>query len=114
MWYIYVPWNITQILGEWNNPICKNMDGPRESHTKWTKVDRETQISYAITHKWNLILKSDTNELIYKTQIDSTYLEDKPMVTKGEMCVCGNKWGAWGQHIHTAIYKINNQQRPTV
>ena len=49
-----------------------------------------------ITHKWNLIVKSDTNELIYKTQTDSTYLEDKLIVTKGEMCVCGNKWGAWG------------------
>ena len=61
------------------------MDGPRESYTKWTKLDRERQISYAITHKWNLILKSDTNELIYKTQADATYLQDKRMAPKGEV-----------------------------
>ena len=30
---------------------------------------RERQISYAITYMWNL-KKNDTNELIYKTEID--------------------------------------------
>ena len=30
---------------------------------------REIQISYDITYVWNL--KNDTNELIYKTEIDS-------------------------------------------
>ena len=34
---------------EWNNPICRNMGGPREYHTKWGKSDRERQISYDIT-----------------------------------------------------------------
>ena len=31
---------------------------------------RQRQISYDITHMWNLILKNDTNELIYKTETD--------------------------------------------
>ena len=53
---------------EWNNAICSNMDGPRDYHTKWSKLDRERQI-YDITYMWSL--KYDTNELIYKTETDS-------------------------------------------
>ena len=49
------------------------MDGLREYHTKWSKSDRERQILYDTTYKdkyymWNL--KNDTNEVIYKTEID--------------------------------------------
>ena len=29
---------------EWNNAICSNVDGPRDYHTKWSKLDRETNI----------------------------------------------------------------------
>ena len=53
----------------WNNAICRNMDGPRDYHIKWSKPDRERQIPYDITFMWNL--KYDTNELIDKTEIDS-------------------------------------------
>ena len=45
------------------------MDGPRDYHTKWSKSDREKQISNDVTYMWNL--KKETNELIYKTEIDS-------------------------------------------
>ena len=38
-----------------------NMDGPRDYHTKWSKPDRERQISYDFTYTWNLFLKKDTN-----------------------------------------------------
>ena len=48
---------------EQNNGICSNMDRPRDYHVK---SDRKRQISYDITHMWNL--KYDTNELIYKAQ----------------------------------------------
>ena len=54
---------------QWNNDICSNMDGPRDYHTKWSKSDREREISYDITYMCNL--KYDTNELIYKTETDS-------------------------------------------
>ena len=56
---------------EQNDAICSNMDGPRDYHPEWRKSDRERQISYDTTHMWNLILKNDTNELIYKTETDS-------------------------------------------
>ena len=57
------------IKKEWKNAICSNMDGPGDYHTKWSKSDRERQTPYDIAYLWNL--KYDTNEFIYKTEIDS-------------------------------------------
>ena len=46
------------------------MEGPRDDHTKRSKSDRnKCQIPYDITHMQNL--KYDTNELIYKTEVES-------------------------------------------
>ena len=28
-------------IKEWTNAICSNIGGPRDSHTKWNKSDRE-------------------------------------------------------------------------
>ena len=39
-------------------------------HTKWSKSDKERQISYEITNMWNLI-KNDTKELVHKEETDS-------------------------------------------
>ena len=33
---------------EWNHANCSNIDGPRNYQTKWSKPDRERQISYDI------------------------------------------------------------------
>ena len=78
---------------EWNNATGSNMDGPRDYHTKWSKPDRERQISYDITYMWNL--KYETNELIYETKIDSHRKKKiKLTVTKGEKRV-RNKLGVW-------------------
>ena len=52
-----------------SNAICSTMDGPRDYHTKWSKSDRERQISYDINYIWNL--KNDTNELMHNTETDS-------------------------------------------
>ena len=54
---------------EQNNAICSNMDGLSDCHTEWSKSDTERQISYDITYMWNL--KKGTNELIYKTEVES-------------------------------------------
>ena len=51
------------------NAICNNMDEPRHYHTKLSKLDRERQISY--WYHLSMGSKSDTNELIYKIEIDS-------------------------------------------
>ena len=44
------------------------MDGPRDSHTEWSKSERERQISYDIIYMRNL--KYDADEIIYKTETD--------------------------------------------
>ena len=54
---------------EWNNAIFGDMDGPRVCHSEWSKSDREKQVSYDIAYMWNL--KKGTNELIYKTEVES-------------------------------------------
>ena len=33
-------------------PFSSNTDGPRDSHIKWSKSDRERLVSYAITCTW--------------------------------------------------------------
>ena len=44
------------------------MSGPGDYHPKWSKSDRERQISY---HLYAESKKNDTNEFIYKTETDS-------------------------------------------
>ena len=39
---------------EQNSDICSNVDGPGDYHTKWSKSDRERQISYDIAYMQNL------------------------------------------------------------
>ena len=48
--------------------------------TKWSKLGRGKQISYDIVYIWNL--KYDTNEHIYKTEINSQ-IENRLVVVKG-------------------------------
>ena len=52
---------------EQNNAVCSNMDGPRDCHTDWSKSDRERYHISLICG----IYKNGTNELIYKTEIES-------------------------------------------
>ena len=59
------------------------MDEPRDDHTKWSKSDRERQISYDIAYMWSLKKKKSINELIYKIE-RPTDIENKLMVTNRE------------------------------
>ena len=54
---------------EQSNAIYSNMDGTRDSHTKWSKSEREKKIPYDITYIWNL--KYINNSYNYK----QTYLQ---------------------------------------
>ena len=42
------------------------------------------------------------------------YLKQAYGYQRGNVCVGGNKSGAWDYHIHITIYKIDNQQGSTV
>ena len=44
---------------EWNDVICSCMNGPRNYHTKWKTVKRQT--SYDITYMCNLIQMTQKN-----------------------------------------------------
>ena len=53
---------------EWNNVICSNMDGPRDYHIMWIKIEKDKY------HEWYHICgiyKNDTNELVYKIETNS-------------------------------------------
>ena len=67
---------------EWNNAICSNMDRPRDYYTKWSKSDRERQISYDITYMWNL--KKWYKWTYLQNRNRSTDVENKLRVTQGE------------------------------
>ena len=58
------------------------------------KLDRERQISYDITYMWNL-KKNGTNELIYKTEIESQIQETNLWLLK-EKGEGRDELGDWG------------------
>ena len=56
--------------------ICKNMDGPRDYHTTWSKPDRERQ---------GILKKKKRYKWIYvQNKNRSTDTENKLTVTKGK------------------------------
>ena len=72
------------------------MDEPRDSHTKWSKSDRERQIPYDITYMWNL--KYDINEFPWSRNT-CTDIQNRVVVTKGWGWEGGRErdgLGVWG------------------
>ena len=66
MWYIYTV-EYYSAIKKWNNAIYSNMDGPRDYHTKWS----QSKTSIVWYRLYAESKKNDTNELIYKTEINS-------------------------------------------
>ena len=66
---------------EWNNAICRNMDGTRDCHTEWSKSEGERQISYDVAYMWNL--KNGYKWTYLQNRNRVTDVENKLMVTKG-------------------------------
>ena len=54
---------------EWNDAICRYMNGLKDYQTKWKKPERERKIPDDISYVWNL--KYDTNQHIYERKTDS-------------------------------------------
>ena len=91
---------------EWNNAVCSKMDATRDDHTKWSKSERERQI-YDIAYMWNLNKWYKWTYLQNRNRV--TDVENKLMVYQGEKGRGRDKSGNWDWHIHTTIYKIDNQ-----
>ena len=61
---------------------------------------------------WNL-KRNDTNELIYETETDSQTKTMNFGYQWGRM-EGRDSQGVWDPHLHTAVFKMDNQQGPTV
>ena len=83
------------------------MDGLRDCYAE-CKPNRKGEILYDIPYMLNL-KRIDTNELIYKTgktQRMNLWIQRE----KDE----GKRQEVWDGHVHSAIFKMDNQQGPTV
>ena len=89
------------------------MDGPGNWHTKWSKSDRERQISYDSTYMGNQKKMIQANLFTKQKQTQTHRLQKQTYgyqrLTKGK-----EKLGVWDWHIHTTIFKTDNQQGPTI
>ena len=68
---------------EWNHAICNNMDGPRDYHTKWSKLDKDKITLYHLyVESKKIIQKTKMNCIQNKNR--PMNIENKLMGTKGE------------------------------
>ena len=80
-------------------------DGPRNDHI-YEVSQRKTNIIY---HLYVESLKKDANEFIYKTEIDlPTDTENQHGYQRGK------RVGEWDKEIETTLYKIYEDQEPTL
>ena len=81
--YLYTGTLVSHKKGQ-NNAACSNMDGPRDYHTKWSKSDRERQISYDSTYMWNLKKKMIKMNLFKKQKQIHKYRKQTYGYQKGK------------------------------
>ena len=87
MLYIYTVVYYSAIKKEQYNVNCSNMGGTRDSHTKWSKSEKERQIPYDINYILNPIYS--TNEPHYgKEPIPKTWIIDLRLI-RGRRRECG-------------------------
>ena len=78
MWYIYTLEYYSAIKKEWNSAIHSNMDGTRDSHTEWSKSERERHMISLISGiEYTAQRKLSTAKKIMD-------LENRLVVAKGE------------------------------
>ena len=75
---------------KWKNAICSNIGGPRDSHTQWSKSERERQRSHKIINMWDPTKK--LYKRINKTETDSKILKPNFWLPKGKCEVGGKNW----------------------
>ena len=56
-------------IKEWNWIICRDVDGPRQCHTQWSKSRTEKQITYINGDTWNL--ENGIDDPFRKAEIDT-------------------------------------------
>ena len=95
---------------ERNWVICREVDGPRDCHTEWSKSERAKQILYINAYMWNLEKWYRWTSLQGRNR--DTDVENKCMDTKGEKGVGVKVVMNWeiGIDLHTliCIRKVTN------
>ena len=76
----------------------RDVDGPRDCHTEWSRSEREKQISCINTYMWN-IGKWCTLILFTKQKLRHRHREQ----TYGHRGEKRGELGAWDWHIRTAV-----------
>ena len=83
------------------------MDGPGDFHAKWSKSDKD---------KYMILLLCELFKKMVQIYLQNrlTDLEKELMATRGERWGMRNSLGVWDWHVHTAIFKMHNQQGPNI
>ena len=84
---------------EWNWVICRDMDGPRDCHTEWSKSEREKQILYINVYMWNI--EKWYRWTYLQSRNTDTDVENKRMDTEGGRG-CAMNWDI-GIDIYTLL-----------
>ena len=92
-------WNITCPLKGMKLCLCRDMDGPTDCHTEWSKSEREKQIPI-LTYIFG-IKKNGTDEPICKAEIE-TVIKEKIYGHQGEKWWKGMNWEI-GIYIYTLL-----------
>ena len=79
------------------------MDGPGDYHIKWSKSDRERQISFDIAYMRNL--KNMIQMNLFTKQLQTHRLREWTYGYQGEMVQGLDRLGVWDWHVHTAVLK---------
>ena len=65
---------------EGTSTLCDSMDKTGEHYAKWNKLDGEGQIPYDLTYRWNLINKTNKQNITRDIEIKNNLT-----VTRGEV-----------------------------
>ena len=81
------------------------MDGPTDYHTKWNKSDRERKLPCESAYfTWNLKKYIQTfTKQIYRFREQIYGYQGGRVKKRGRL-------GVWDWHVHTALFKIDNQR----
>ena len=88
---------------EWNNAICSNIDRSRNYPTKSVREDKYLMISLICGIKKMIQINLFTKQKQTHRPRKQTYGHQREKVGRRD------KLGAWNCHIHTALYKTDNQ-----
>ena len=93
---------------ERNWVVCRDVDGPRDCHTEWSKSEGEKQISYINASMWNLeewYIWASLQDRNRDTDVETNVWT--PREESGGGSGGWDELGDWVWHIYTYMYSID-------